>query len=99
VVEQRDDASKKVPSYEFLTDSAGEVNRFDPALFPDLAHGTRIVHIEYDLQIKGPWTTQPFMFFQAALPSMPLPFVLGGTRTKPKGLFDLDRAGPGSRVS
>jgi hypothetical protein len=83
VVEQHDDPSKKVPNYEFLTDGAGKIAMLDPSLFPDLMHGTRIIHVAYDLQIKGPWTTQPYMFLQAALPSMPLPFVLGGTRTKP----------------
>jgi hypothetical protein len=83
VVEQRDDPSKKVPNYEYLTDGAGNIVTLDPALFPELAHGTRIIHVRYDLQIKGPWTTQPYMFLQAALPSMPLPFVLGGSRTKP----------------
>lgn len=84
VIEQHDDPRKKVPNYEYLTDAQGHVMTVDPALFPDLPHGTRIVHVEYDLQIRGPWTTQPYMFMQAALPSMPLPFVLGGTRTKPK---------------
>jgi hypothetical protein len=83
VVEQRDDPRKKVPNYEYLTDGAGNIVTLDPALFPRLTHGTRIIHVRYDLQIKGPWTTQPYMFLQAALPSMPLPFVLGGTRTKP----------------
>jgi hypothetical protein len=84
VVEQHDDPKKKVANYEYLTDGDGRINTLDPALFPDLGHGTRIIQVEYDLQIKGPWTTQPYMFMQAALPSMPLPFVLGGTRTKPK---------------
>jgi hypothetical protein len=84
VVEQRDDLSKKVPNYEYLTDGNGHIFTLDQALFPELAHGTRITHVEYDLQIKGPWTTQPYMFMQAALPSMVLPFVLGGTRTRPK---------------
>jgi hypothetical protein len=84
VVEQHDDPSKKVPNYEYLTDATGEIVTLDPALFPELVHGARIIHVQYDLQIKGPWTTQPYYFVQAALPSMPLPFVLGGTRTKPK---------------
>lgn len=84
VVEQHDDPAKKVANYEYLTNSAGDVITLDPALFPELEHGTRIIHVGYDLQIKGPWTTQPYMFLQAALPSMPLPFVLGGTRTNPR---------------
>jgi hypothetical protein len=84
VIEQHDDLKKKVANYEYLTDDEGCVITLAPDLFPDLVHGTRIIHVEYDLQIKGPWTTQPYMFMQAALPSMPLPFVLGGTRIKPK---------------
>jgi hypothetical protein len=84
VVEQRDDLSKKVANYEYLADAEGRIITLDPAIFPELTYGTRITHVEYDLQIKGPWTTQPYMFLQAALPSMPLPFVLGGTRLKPK---------------
>lgn len=84
VVLERDDKTKKVASYEYLVDSNRDVMALDPALFPSLPYGTVISHVEYDLQLSGPWTTQPYMFFQGALPSPILPFLLTGTRTKPK---------------
>jgi hypothetical protein len=84
IIEQRDDNMKKVANYEYIVDPGGEIMTLDPGLFPDLLYGTRIIHIGYDLQIQGPWTTNPYYFFQAALPSMPLPWVFGGKRTTPK---------------
>jgi hypothetical protein len=84
IVLKRYDSSKIVANYEFLVGNDNEVFSLDPMLFPNFEHGTRFVHVEYDLQIRGPFTTNPFQFFNAALFDPILPFILTGTRTKEK---------------
>src|SRR5690606_36724848 len=47
-----------LPTYKYLVGADNEVFELDPSLFPDLDHGTRFIHIEYDLQgWTGPYTT------------------------------------------
>ena len=82
VVMKRYDPSKKLPNYEYLVDSNGQVMSLDPDLLPDLVHGTRIVHVEYDLQVSGPFTTNPYRFFNAALFEPVLPYLITGNRGK-----------------
>ena len=82
VVMERYDDNKTWPSYEYLVGADNEVRALDPSLFAQLEHGTQITHVEYDLQIAGPFTTNPWQFFQAALFDPVLPFVMKGTRGK-----------------
>lgn len=83
IIEQRDDSTKKVASYEYMSQPDGTIFGLSPSSLPKMTHGTRIIHIGFDLQIAGPWSTDPYYFLQAALPSLPLPYLFGGDRTKP----------------
>ncbi len=84
IVKKRYDSSKKLPNYEYLVGTDNEVFSLSPSIFSDLEHGTQVTHIEYDLQISGPFTTNPFQFFNAALFDPVLPFLLTGNRGKEK---------------
>lgn len=72
---------QKLPNYQFLVLSSNEVPEFTPELLSDFDHGTKIVHIVYDLQrLSGPVTTQMWQFLHSALFDPVLPFELSGTR-------------------
>ncbi|WP_456425238.1 hypothetical protein [Rhodocaloribacter sp.] len=99
VVEKRFDPTKKaLPNYEYLVGHDNEVLSLDPALFPGFEHGTIIIHVEYDLQLKGPYTTNPWQFFNAALFDPVLPFLLAGNRKRDKPRGDRVIYGSGPRL-
>ena len=77
-----DEGTMKVPSYVYYKPTAGDaVFSLDPALFPDLNHGTRVIHVAYDAQRGATaFTTGAWQIFNATLFDPVLPFVLGGNR-------------------
>lgn len=78
-----DPTAQILPNYQYVVDSSNEVLELDPGLFPDLEHGTRVVHVDYDLQgWTGPFTTGLWQFLHAALFEPILPFLLTGKRKK-----------------
>lgn len=84
VVRRFDDPTgRSLPNYRYVVDKAGRIPQLDPSLFPDFAHGTRIIHVGYDLQgWTGPFTTGLWQFLHAALFDPVLPFLLTGKRKK-----------------
>lgn len=77
---QYDDAF--MPTYEYLVGNDDQVFTMPAAYFPDLPHGTRIIHINYGWRgASQPVTTNPWQFFHAAIFDPVLPFVLAGDRT------------------
>lgn len=81
-----DYAREKLPSYKYLVGSDSAVFEMDPSLFPGFEHGTRIIHIAYDLQgLAGPFTTGLWQFLQGALFDPVLPFLVGGRRANENG--------------
>lgn len=82
---ENDPALQMLPSYKYIVTTAGEVPRLDPGLLPDLRHGTRVIHISYDLQgWTGPFTTGLWQFFHSALFDPVIPFLITGKRKKEK---------------
>lgn len=80
---ETDPALNILPSYKYIVASDGEVMELDPALFPDLKHGTRVIHIAYDLQgWIGPFTTGLWQFLHSALFDPVIPFLITGKRRK-----------------
>lgn len=80
-----DPTAQILPNYQYVVDAANDVLELDPALFPSLEHGTRIIHVGYDLQgWTGPFTTGLWQFLHAALFEPILPFLLTGMRKKEK---------------
>jgi hypothetical protein len=78
-----DPAAQALPNYQYLVGSGGGVLELDPALIPGFDHGTRIIHIGYDLQgWTGPFTTGLWQFLHAAIFDPVLPFLLTGKRSK-----------------
>lgn len=78
-----DPTGQGLPNYRYVVDAAGNVPELDPGLFLDFEHGTRIIHIGYDLQgWTGPFTTGLWQFLHAALFEPVLPFLLTGKRKK-----------------
>ena len=54
-----------------------------PALFPELEHGTRVIHIAYDAQRGATaYTTGAWQLLNATLFDPILPFILGGNRER-----------------
>ena len=84
VMEYETDPTLQVmPSYRYLVGPDNEVLTFPPDLVPDLLHGTRISHVEYDLQgLHGPFTTAFWQFLHNALFDPVLPFMIAGRRKK-----------------
>jgi hypothetical protein len=101
IVCEKDDPSKqRLPNYEYLVGADGEVFTFDPAFVPELAHGTRIVHVAYDFQgWTGPYTTGAWQLFHAALFDPVLPFLVTGTRKKESGYGSRIVIGNAARLS
>lgn len=86
VIEKDDPLQQRLPNYEYLVGPDNQVLSFDPSLFPELAHGTRFVHVAYDFQgWTGPYTTGAWQLFHAALFDPVLPFLVTGTRQKETG--------------
>lgn len=82
---ETDPALQILPSYKYVVGGGGEVMDLDPDLLPDLLHGTRVIHISYDLQgWTGPFTTGLWQFFHSALFDPVLPFLITGKREKEK---------------
>lgn len=80
-----DPTAQALPNYQYVVDTSNDVLELDPALFPDLDHGARVIHIGYDLQgWTGPFTTGLWQFLHAALFEPVLPFLLTGKRKKEK---------------
>lgn len=83
VLEKDDPLQQRLPNYEYLVGPDYEILSLDPALFPDLTHGTRFVHVSYDFQgWTGPYTTGAWQLFHSALFDPVLPFLVTGTRKK-----------------
>lgn len=83
VVEEETDPSTYVlPSYKYLVGPDNEVLTAEPETLPDLPHGTRCVHIGYDLpQWSTTFTTELWQFMHAALFDPILPFLVTSTRS------------------
>lgn len=80
-----DPSAQALPNYQYVVDSSKNVLELDPSLFPGFDHGTRVIHIGYDLQgWTGPFTTGLWQFLHAALFDPVLPFLLTGKRKKEK---------------
>jgi hypothetical protein len=94
VYEEQTDPTKNVlPRYVWIVQPDGSPLSLPASLFPDLPHGARITHVEYDVQsLQGPFTTQMWQFLHAALFEPVLPFVVTGDRSsdpkKSNGLPD-----------
>jgi hypothetical protein len=80
---ETDPALQILPSYKYVVGAEQEVLALDPDLFPGFDHGTRVIHIGYDLQgWTGPFTTGIWQFFHSALFDPVLPFLITGKRKK-----------------
>ncbi len=80
---ENDPALQILPSYKYAVDAGNDVIGLDPDLFSDLGHGTRVIHIAYDLQgWTGPFTTGLWQFFHSSLFDPVLPFLITGKREK-----------------
>ncbi len=78
-----DPTAQALPNYQYVVDAGNDVLELDPSLFPNFEHGTRIVHVAYDLQgWIGPFTTGLWQFLHASLFDPVLPFLLTGKRKK-----------------
>jgi hypothetical protein len=82
---ENDPTLQMLPSYKYIVTASGDVPELDPDLLSDLAHGTRVIHISYDLQgWTGPFTTGLWQFFHSALFDPVIPFLITGKRKKEK---------------
>ena len=80
--EDTDPATSRLPRYVWLVGKDGLPLQLSVEALPDLEHGTRITHIEYDCQgLEGQFTTQMWQFLNNGLFDPVLPFVLEGDRT------------------
>ena len=80
--EDTDPNTSKLPRYVWIVDESGLPFQLPTEAFPELEHGTRVMHIEYDCQgLEGQFTTQMWQFLNNALFDPVLPFVLEGDRT------------------
>ena len=79
--EATDPAKNVLPRYVWLAKPDGTPFTLSPKLIPELAHGTSITHVRYDVQsLTGPFTTQMWQFLHGALFDPVLPFLLTGDR-------------------
>lgn len=101
VTEHEDDPEREIlPSYRYLVGVEGSVPTLPPSALPDLAYGTRIIHIAYDLQgWSGPFTTGVWQLFHSALFDPVLPFLVTGTRAKEKSYGSRIVVGNAARLS
>ncbi len=82
VYEEQTDPTKNIlPRYVWVVRPDGTPFTLPAYLFPDLEHGVRVTHVEYDVQnLQGPFTTQMWQFLHAALFEPVLPFIVTGDR-------------------
>lgn len=75
-----DPDSMKLPNYSYYAPEWDDgVFDLDPALMPELLHGTRFTHVAYDLQGAATvYTTGIWQLYNAALFDPVLPFIVGG---------------------
>lgn len=79
--EEGDPNTDMLPWYVWVVRPDGSPFTLPPECLPELEHGTRITHVNYDVQsLSGPFTTQAWQFFHAALFDPVLPFLIAGTR-------------------
>ena len=86
IVRRYEDPTREIyPSYKYLVDANGELPQLDPALFPGFDHGTRVIHVAYDLQgWAGPFTTGIWQLFHSAVFDPVLPFQISSNRDRDK---------------
>jgi len=94
--DEGDPYKEALPVYRYWVGPDDDVPVFDPALLPDPSwHGTRIVHIGYDLsrysQAYTQLTNGAWGMFQALLFDPVVPFLIGGRRQ-----LDLDAVNKGA---
>jgi hypothetical protein len=82
VYEEATDPSENIlPRYVWVVRPDGTPFTLNCETLPELAFGTRITHIGYDLQgLLGPFTTQMWQFLHAALFEPVMPFLITGDR-------------------
>lgn len=79
--EETDPIKDVLPRYVWVVKRDGTPFSLPPSFIPELAHGTRITHVRYDVQsLAGPFTTQMWQFLHGALFDPVLPFLLTGDR-------------------
>lgn len=79
--EETDPTKEMLPMWVWVVGDDGAPLSLPPDCLPELDHGTRITHVNYDVQqLKGPFTTQVWQFLHAALFDPALPFLLTGDR-------------------
>lgn len=83
VYEEEGDLSKDMlPYYVWVVKADGSPLSLPPECLPELDHGTRITHINYDVQyLSGPFQTQAWQFLHATLFDPAIPFLIAGDRT------------------
>jgi hypothetical protein len=83
--EDTDPDTTSMPWYVWLVKEDGSPLDLPVDAFPDLEYGTRISHVEYDVQgLVGQFTTQMWQFLNNGLFDPVLPFILEGDRTAPE---------------
>lgn len=81
IVQEIDDPARmKMPNYSYYAPAgASGVFELDPALMLDLVHGTRFIHVAYDMQTWATtYTTGIWQLYNAALFDPVAPFMVGG---------------------
>lgn len=83
VYEEEGDLSKDMlPYYVWVVKADGTPLSLPPACFAELPHGTRINHVNYDVQnLSGPFQTQAWQFLHATMFDPAIPFLVAGDRT------------------
>lgn len=82
IVRERWNPDEEVESYyEYLRGPEGEILSLDPGYFPELDHGTRVIHVGYGLH-RYKAIVNLWQFLHAALFEPLLPFTLSGTRAQ-----------------
>lgn len=80
--EETDPETTILPRYVWLVKKDDSPLDLPAEAFPELEHGTRVTHIEYDIQeLAGMFTTQMWQFLNNALFEPVLPFILEGDRS------------------
>jgi hypothetical protein len=88
-----------LPVYRYLVGDGGQVPSFDPSQLPDPEwHGTRVVHVAYELSRYAKGFTQLqksiWVLFNSYLFDPVLPFLIGGRRQ-----IDLDAVNKGTKAA
>ena len=78
-----DPRAQRYPNYQYLVEQNQDVLSIPADSIPELPHGTRVIHIAYDLQgWTGPFTTGLWQFLHSAMFDPVLPFLVTGKRKK-----------------